>query len=139
MTGERSTTAGALPTEKEVAPPKPEYHAGTTSGWAVEARLNGDRPAQWGELLFDNRWRRVSMAKAPPNLGVPYPSFGRGMLEECGLLGYDQAQALRWWLHANAQGNFNLHGLETRLACYEITHRVEWVRKGEQDVVGDWE
>jgi hypothetical protein len=99
---------------------------GSETAYAVEARYTFHDPLVLGDQVFDNRWRRVKFVQSA--VGVPAaPSCYRQTLEH-GLLAYAAAQALRWWLHANADANG--HGglcLETRLVAHRITysHKIE--------------
>lgn len=95
--------------------------SGTEIAYMVEARINSDRPEQIGDQIFDNRWREVHFVHALN--GVPRCSpYARRTIEN-GLLGYPAAQALRWWLHANADKD-GISGicLETRIIKYEIAY-----------------
>jgi hypothetical protein len=117
---------------------KSSHTQGSFSGWAVEARAQGEQPAQIGDQIFDNRWRRVSFQKVAPPLGVPNPSYHSGELAHCGLYGYHAAQALRYWFHAHMDNSLHCFSIQTRLASYNVTHRIEWTRAGEQEEVGAW-
>ena len=75
--------------------------SGSNTGYTVEARNVSDRPQKLGDQIFDNRWRQVAFNKG--EIGVP--SGLRHSVHVMGseyLLEYSSAQALRWWLHANA-------------------------------------
>lgn len=117
-------------TDKE----RPYSHHAQFHGWQVEARLSTDRPANLGEDIFDSQWRTVNFAKVRPPFGVPNSGLHGNILDDCGLYGYETAQALRWWFHANVPF---LSGLETRLVSFKVKSDVEWFRDGEQDLVED--
>lgn len=98
---------------------------GTTHAYSVEARYMYTTPKKFGDVLLDQRWRRLSFV--PSHIGVPdgpYHSYG---MRACGLLGYSAAQALRWWFHACADADVGVGSmcLETRI----IKHRVEYSHK----------
>jgi len=100
--------------------------SGTETGYTVEARYSYNNPVQIGGQLFDNRWRQVSFEKS--EIGIPSaPRYQHHVIEH-GLLGYTAAQALRWWLHAQADAD-GVSGLclETRLISHKIsyTHKIE--------------
>lgn len=83
-------------------------------GWAVEARSVKD-PVSMGGQIFAEKWRRVQFDECP--FGVPSPKWGAS---HHGLLGYAQAQALRWWLHAASEEDRIFSALETRLIQHEL-------------------
>ena len=93
-------------------------------GWKVEARINANQPVDLGGEIFDSKWRFVRFTKAA-HFGVPNPSLYAHALDQCDLFGYEQAQALRWWFHANFPFT---SGLETRLASYKVESDVKWLR-----------
>lgn len=114
---------------------KPLYHEGSCAGYSVEARAQGELPQQFGEQIFDNRWRTVQFERARwPQRGVPTDPLWGWHLDECGLYAYHTAQALRHWLHAE----HCTFSLETRLVEHKVHFRVEWQREGERDYVGTW-
>jgi hypothetical protein len=124
--------------DKQLMHEKPSYHQGTNVGFAVEARMQGTTPEQLAGQLFDNRWRRVEYVEVdPPFRGIP--STRHGMLRECGLYSHSAAQALRWWLHAQADVEFKGIGLETRLIQHKVTFKVEWQAEEAVDYEGTWE
>lgn len=99
---------------------------GAEIGYTVEARLNYHEPAKISGQIFDNRWRRVEFEKGA--IGVPSCSRYQRHVAEHGMLGYAAAQALRWWLHANAEvEQSSALCLETRLISHRIsyTHKIE--------------
>lgn len=90
--------------------------SGTSVGYTVEAKYDYPAPVQIGDQLFDNRWRNVSFSKSP--IGVPCTD---DELNEHGLMTYTQANALRWWFHAQANAEHKGWVLVTRL----ISHKLE--------------
>jgi hypothetical protein len=90
----------------------------TETAYTVEARCL-DHPMQVAGKLFGHQWTRVAFDKTLR--GVPdAPAYSVRTLEH-GMFAYAAAQALRWWLHAQAEferGFFTL--LETRLVQHEI-------------------
>ena len=100
--------------------------SGTEIGYTVEARYNYHSPTQIGGQIFDNRWRQVKFEQS--SVGVPTcPRYQRHVAEQ-GMLGYAAAQALRWWLHANAVAEQGMAlCLETRIISHKITynHKIE--------------
>ena len=121
--------------EKDYKKEKGSGHS-TTSAYTVEARASCGDPKQIGSQIFDSKWRRVAYEKGA--IGVPPCSILRKEVAEHGMLGYSAAQALRWWLHANADVSEMLGGLclETRLIKHilETTHSIK--AEGFYKVVG---
>jgi hypothetical protein len=106
---------------------------GTETAYTVEARVNYHQPAQVGKQIFDMRWQRVKFDKSV--IGVPAaPASHRATLEN-GLLCYAAAQALRWWLHANAECDFVIC-LETRLIKHTVTYSHTATAVSQHDFVG---
>ena len=99
--------------------------SGSETAYSVEARMNYSQPMQIAGRIFDNRWVAVQFDKSA--VGVPSaPFYARHTLEH-GLLGYSAAQALRWWLHAQADNEIKGTCLETRIVKHKIsyTHTIE--------------
>ena len=98
--------------------------SGTTYGYTVEARYNYPNPIKVGEYILDNRWREIDFHESQN--GVPKYGKYDTQLQRHGLLGYEAAQALRWWLHAHAEAE---HGmilcLESRIVTIKITYSHE--------------
>lgn len=94
---------------------------GTMEGCTVEARVLGREPASIAGQLFDERWRPVRFARGA--VGVPpVPSYCQ-RLDEHNLLGQSAAQALRWWLHAQAEAEWPpKFALETRIVVHTLTY-----------------
>ena len=111
--------------------------SGTEIGYTVEARNNFHAPMQIGGQIFDNRWRQVKFEQSA--IGVPIcPRYQRHIAEH-GMLGYAAAQALRWWLHANAEAGQGMAlCLETRIISHKIiyTHKIE-TQAAHEHVHGD--
>lgn len=95
-------------------------HHSTLIGYTVEAMFDYNSPRMIAGQLFDNRWHEVSFVKAPEGFGVPAGDRFNTEIHKHGLYGYEAAQALRWWLHAQARLEGNEYCLRTRL----IEHKV---------------
>ena len=93
----------------------------TRPGYTVEARFSLINPEKIGRQIYDNRWRQVEFDQSA--IGVPMSPIYHRELIEYGLLSYSAAQALRWWLHAQAELEcFGAsHGLQTRLVLHQLT------------------
>lgn len=96
---------------------------GTEIAYTVEARNNYIDPRQVGGQIFDNRWRRVIFHRDV--IGVPQCDRHNRHTREHGMLGYQAAQALRWWVHATAEAERMAICLETRI----IKHTIEYSYK----------
>lgn len=97
--------------------------SGTEEAYSVEARYIGTEPKQIGGMLFDNRWRRVNFSRAAS--GVPAGPEWHHHARHLGLLGYTAAQALRWWLLAEADREMlGSICIETRIVKHAI--RYQW-------------
>lgn len=107
--------------------------SGQETAYAVEARYNAASPVSIGEQIFDNRWREVVFPKGP--IGVPGRPWNEQSMK-LRLLGYSQAQALRWWLHAEADSTMSGICLETRLIKYEVSHSHKAVAVSQHCIVG---
>jgi hypothetical protein len=131
---------------------EPEYRkeggsgSGTETAYTVEARYDYSEPIQVGKQLFDNRWRRVNFE--PSLFGVPQCAPFARHTRDNGMLGYAAAQALRWWVHAEADAT-NMTGLclETRIISHRITysHKIEAIAahehihgKDRSNCIPDW-
>ena len=101
---------------------------GTEVAYSVEARHSEiQEPIQLNDQIFDGLWREVKFKASP--IGVPSDRYYARSLEH-GLLGYEAAQALRWWLHAESRNAIGGgYCLETRIIAHKITysHKVEAV------------
>ena len=103
-------------------PKKEQSGSGTEEAWSVEARFMYIEPRQFGKQLFDQRWKKVLFDRGEP-LGVPSgPPSVLNVRDACDLYGYQAAQALRWWFHANAAAGWQDGCLETRL----VKHRLKY-------------
>jgi len=111
----------------EVAPAPPSEFpkqggsgSGTETCYSVEARCT-HKPKQIGAQIFDANWLTVQFDHVAPPLGVPSgpPSM---MRDKLGLYGYQAAQALRWWFHANAAAGWQDGCIETRLVKHEVKY-----------------
>jgi hypothetical protein len=108
-------------TDKPVEKPTPDSnHNGTSYGYKVEAR----RRELFQELIrpdgtvLNSSWKIVHFPKNEEGRGIP--TTGRPIkheLEFCNLLGYESAQALRWWYLSELP-----YGCETRLRKYKIEY-----------------
>lgn len=105
--------------------------SGTETCYTVEARYDFHSPLQIGKYIFDSRWRRVEFDRAA--IGVPVCAPYQRQTLEHGMLGYAAAQALRWWLHAQADVLSGCWCLQTRLIQHKITysHEIEAVSSHE--------
>ena len=104
-------------------PKKGQSGSGTEEAYSVEARFMYDEPKQFGAQIFDQRWKTVQFDRTNPPFGVPtgHPSV-LSVRDACGLYGYQAAQALRWWLHANAAAGWQDTCLETRLVKHKLRY-----------------
>lgn len=91
--------------------------------YSIEARCGTAKlgPITVNNQVFDGEWRTVNIARAP--IGVPAAPPFMASAQQHGLYGYAAAQALRWWLLAEADMTFR--ALDTRL----IEHRLETTYK----------
>lgn len=98
--------------------------SGSQNGYSVEARYNFPDPIQIGKQLFDNRWRKVTFESCQH--GVPSNNRYDFALQLTGLLSYPAAQALRWWLHAEAEA-LGVGGLclETRIIQHKVAYNIK--------------
>lgn len=105
---------------------------GTTHGYRVEAMVDSDDPLTVDGQTFTRKWRFVHYAEGA--VGVPIgPRFERHWLAASHTYDYAAAQALRWWLHANANAAMGILGfgamsLHTRLVKYRIKYDIEATR-----------
>lgn len=107
---------------------EPEYKrnqghgTGTETCYTVEARHCYPDAIVIAGQIFDIRWKRAHFEESP--VGVPSgPAYIHRHAKEHGMLSYQAAQALRWWIHA--QGESTGTGcvcLETRL----VKHQIKW-------------
>jgi len=95
-------------------------------GYSVEAMSDGD-PLKIGDFIASHEWKRVPFVQAI--FGVPgFAPYERGV-GFVGLLNYPAAQALRWWLHAEAHKDAGWLSLRTRIIkhSYTISHECKAV------------
>ncbi len=99
--------------------------SGSETCYSVEARYNFPAPVEISGQIFDERWREVKFEENP--VGVPRASQFQEHTLRHRMLGYSAAQALRWWLHANADAMKAgmCACLETRLVKHTIKHSCE--------------
>ena len=103
----------------EAWPKKCESGKGTEEAWTVEARNTGNAPQVVGNQTFDNRWRQVEFVES--SVGVPSARrYSQASLH--GLLTYPAAQALRWWVHAQADIDYQGILVETRLVKHLLRY-----------------
>ena len=106
---------------------EPEYKrdkgesSGSNTLYTVEARYNFSKPVQICGQLFDQRWLRVKFL-THDGIGVPKLRSWSELANVDGMHQYVEAQALRWWFHAEAEKENNGFCLETRL----IKHELKW-------------
>lgn len=98
-----------------------------------EARYDYHEPMKVGDLILDEKWRRVPLSISP--IGVPSNVVNRFGDAARGLTSYEAAQALRWWFLAALEAESFCKSLcvETRIVDVEVTY--EW--KHEVVGVGD--
>jgi hypothetical protein len=108
--------------------------SGKEVAYTVEARYATSRPVQIANQIFDNRWRTVQYVDSP--IGVPTAHPIRRQTQQHGMYGYSAAQALRWWLHAEADASMNGICLETRLIKHEITYSSKAVAVSQHCIIG---
>jgi hypothetical protein len=96
------------------------WRGGTYRAYAVEASIQDDEPRKLSDgRIYGARWQQISITKAAA--GVPSGPF-HVEAESLGLVGYAQAQALRWWFIA---ANPFSYGMRTRLVPHEITYSIK--------------
>lgn len=114
----------------ETFPRSASSHSGGSDGYTVEARLaEYQEPVKLENgLALTNRWKRIDFPENPQGIGVPACKPYEFYLTQMRLLSYPSAQALRWWLHAQAANVDMMNpihvglALETRL----IKHNVKY-------------
>jgi hypothetical protein len=121
------TTPGAVPLDGRVMPHTSA--GGTAHGYEVEARVDGP-PRQLGKYLLDEKWRAIQFE--PSATGVPSQSSAEPWLSYCGLMRYEAAQALRWWLMAEA-----VWGVQTRLVKHCVQYNMKQIKGEPEDEQGD--
>lgn len=110
---------------QEEWPKKSSSGSATETLWSVEGRHTANEPLSLGTQIFDSRWRAIEFAEGQP--GVPSSRrFSHASMH--GLMSYAASQALRWWVHAEADINYRGIYFETRL----IQHTLKYEYKIEQ-------
>lgn len=108
---------------------------GTQTGYYVEARCSCDEPRQYGDHIYSTKWKRVHFTKGPT--GVPQSGFRENVLSEFSLYGYQTAQALRWWFHAEAEKSaLGSLCLETRIVKCKVEFSFSCDVLSSHDVIG---
>jgi hypothetical protein len=109
------------PTEPDNFPKKGTSGSGGLIAYSVEARYAFPSPKVIAGMTLDARWQKVQFTEAA--MGVPIGrSYNDPWLRNTGLLGYQAAQALRWWFLAHAEAELSCLCVETRL----IEHKIEY-------------
>ena len=106
--------------------------SGSDVGWSVEARFAYPTPKTIAGMTLDDRWQRVNFPQS--HAGVP--GSRRHHLQECGLLDYAAAQALRWWFIANAHATYDDLCLETRLISHRVAYSYKHTAEAATDYIG---
>lgn len=112
-----------------------ESGSGTTVGYSVEARCSCREPKKVGDIILHDKWQRIHFNKGFP--GVPQPKVHLYELERAGLLGYQTAQALRWWFHAELEREI-LGGLciESRLVKHQVEYSYKSTAISQHEIIG---
>lgn len=117
---------------KEISGPS---GSGTIDGYSVEARCNYHQAMVLGDRVIDNRWAQLHFPKGHP--GVPIgPSYSLPFLDVVGLMSYPAAQAMRWWVHAEAERGLKYMCLETRIVKHRVSYSYSAKRESEHCIVG---
>jgi len=116
-------------------PKKGQSHSGTVSAYSVEARYNYPEPKQFGDIILHKEWKKMYFPEGKH--GVPVGNKFDYAQIALGLLSYQAAQALRWWLHAEAEVEM-LGGLclETRIVKHMVTFSVSEEKVSHHDIIG---
>jgi hypothetical protein len=106
---------------KSEYPKKGTSGNGSDVGYSVEVRYTGSNNAVVidGEI-YTGKWRRFSPKQSP--IGVPPHHRYSVWLDQCHLMSYPAAQAIRWWFHAIADFEFKNLCLETRLVKHAVKY-----------------
>ncbi len=96
---------------------------GTYRAYSVEVRHNYPEPKTIHGKTYDREWRTVPIYDAPPGVGIPKPKYRHEHQDRLGLLGWSEANALRWIMHC-ASDEFGMGSLclETRIVAHEIKY-----------------
>ncbi|MBR8182114.1 hypothetical protein KDW54_06850 [Burkholderia ambifaria] len=109
---------------------------GRTTGYSVEARFvttSQDHVVING-VIYTDRWKRVHVDQGP--VGVPPHGRFESWLDQCLLMNYPAAQAIRWWFHALAEADFHNICLETRIVKHEVEYSYKERAVSEHALVG---
>lgn len=100
------------------------------TGYKVEIRTSYPEPQRIGELIVDGKWRTIPFKVLNDASGVPVGYFDE-LLAENNLMGYTQAQAIRWRVMADAEAQRVMGSLylETRLKQYRLLIQREITEK----------
>jgi hypothetical protein len=116
-------------TENKPEFPKKEWSAsGGDFGWSVEVRAASyAEPFELLGRLVTNKWKKFEVVQGPSEdttlVHVAARQSYEGVRERYGLLEYQEAQALRWSLHAKHEADSSFGGkLETRLVEHKLTY-----------------
>lgn len=106
---------------------------GTLIAYTVEARACCNSPKQFGDQIFDEKWRRVVQFKngehsVPDRNAKWHPEI----TNHGEYMTYATAQAMRWWFHAVVDGLC----LETRLVKHTIKYSITRTAEEAMDVAG---
>jgi hypothetical protein len=112
---------------------RPATRSGSETAWVVEARSTRS-PRQVNNQIFDGEWRRVKFDQHP--MGVPATARGSRYTAEAQMLSYPAAQALRWWIHAVLESDYNNLCFETRLVKHVIKYSVSNAPESQHAVIG---
>jgi hypothetical protein len=137
---EASEAVTAEAAHDETKPEFPQKGAsgnGTEQWYSVQARFMYSEARQFGGQIFDQRWKNVHFDQVAPPMGIPAgpPDLG-GVRDRHGLYGYQAAQALRWWFHANAAASWQDGCLETRLVRHKVRYEYAIVAESAHAVIG---
>jgi hypothetical protein len=101
---------------------------GTDHGYGFEVRVNLHEPVRIGELLLDNRWKRIYTEARFDGFGVPAPKYRCTAQQIANLLTRTEAEAHRWYFVAMAEAQDGYQGslgLETRIVKYKVVYSFE--------------
>lgn len=101
-------------------------HAGKFNGYMPEYRVK-EAGEEW------NSWKSVPTDIIPSEIGVPYPSFQKHILESLGFYGFAQAKTLAWWFLAHIKSKFIAASFEARVQKYEIVYDLKSNKSGEPE------
>lgn len=101
-------------------------HSCNCVGYSIEAMLTTDMPEMIAGNLVDSKWRTVNVDHVPNGVGVPRSAdYHADIFAKLGVMGYEAAQALRWWLHAEAARSHKHWGLRTRLVRHSVSYSMQ--------------